>query len=232
MSTVFSTDFATLDKPTFDAEWREWTPLWKHACCESRLTDSGLRVESPQEPFGVGGIVRDFPVKEGQAYRFEASASMSDVPNPIQSIQLRVTWMKADQSLHPAGSFVNATVADGSIRFNDTHIAPEGCVRGSLALETKWLRGGTLVWQRVAVSETETPKPRIARIGTLYLRPRNSTPERNLELFCEQIDAAGALNLDILCLPEAMTQIGTSQDVDTLAEAIPGPSTAILGEAA
>jgi predicted amidohydrolase len=70
------------------------------------------------------------------------------------------------------------------------------------------------------------------KIGTVYLRPTKSTPERNLQLFCEQIDAAGRLGLDIVCLGEEITQIGTTQTAAQCAEPIPGPATARLGAAA
>jgi len=72
----------------------------------------------------------------------------------------------------------------------------------------------------------------MVKIGTVYLRPRNSTPEKNLDVFCEQVDAAGRLGLDVVCLPEAITVVGTSQSGVQVAEPIPGPSTQRLGKAA
>ena len=70
------------------------------------------------------------------------------------------------------------------------------------------------------------------KIGTVYLRPKESTPQRNLKLFCGQIDAAGKLGLDIVCLPEAITVVGTGYSGPQLAERIPGPSTDETGAAA
>jgi predicted amidohydrolase len=66
----------------------------------------------------------------------------------------------------------------------------------------------------------------------VFLRPRGSTPEKNLELFCEQIDAAGELRLDIVCLGEAITLVGTTRKIDEVAEPIPGPATDRLAAAA
>ena len=80
--------------------------------------------------------------------------------------------------------------------------------------------------------QASAPLPRKVKIGTVYLRPRNSTPERNLKLFCEQIDAAGRLGLDIVCLSEAITVVGAGRSPTQVAEPIPGPSTRRLGEAA
>jgi predicted amidohydrolase len=63
------------------------------------------------------------------------------------------------------------------------------------------------------------------KIGTVYLRPRNSTPQKNLELWCGQIDAAGKLGLDIVCLGETITRVGTTASLEDVAEPIPGPAT-------
>jgi predicted amidohydrolase len=70
------------------------------------------------------------------------------------------------------------------------------------------------------------------KIGTVYLRPRQSTPENNLKLWCEQIDAAGKLGLDVVCLGEAITMVGTGCTVKDCAEPIPGPVTSQLADAA
>jgi predicted amidohydrolase len=54
----------------------------------------------------------------------------------------------------------------------------------------------------------------------------------SFKLFCEQIDKAGKLGLDIVCLGEAITLVGTGCSVKECAEPIPGPSTRQLGDAA
>jgi len=53
-----------------------------------------------------------------------------------------------------------------------------------------------------------------------------------LKLWCEQIDAAGKLGLDVVCLGEAMTMVGTSRSVKDCAEPMPGPATRQLADAA
>jgi len=76
------------------------------------------------------------------------------------------------------------------------------------------------------------PGPRKAKVGTVYLRPRGSTPENNLKLWCEQIDAAGELGLDIVCLGETITIVGTDCSVKDCAKPIPGPVSGQLADAA
>lgn len=53
-----------------------------------------------------------------------------------------------------------------------------------------------------------------------------------MDLFCDQIDAAGRLGLDIVCLPEKFTKVGTTKNDAELAKPIPGPDTERLGAAA
>jgi predicted amidohydrolase len=120
----------------------------------------------------------------------------------------------------------------GKAVVRDILAAPQEADGARLSLEVKWPQGGAMLWKRVAVRQCEPPAPRKVKVGTVYLRPRNSTPEKNMDLWCAQVDAAGKLGLDIVCLGEAILQIGTGRDVNTLAEAIPGPSTERLGAAA
>jgi predicted amidohydrolase len=84
----------------------------------------------------------------------------------------------------------------------------------------------------VSVCRTSPPAPRKVKIGTVYLRPKQSTPEKNLDLFRQQIDESGRLKLDIVCLGEVITQVGTAKNVAELAEPIPGPASERLGQAA
>jgi predicted amidohydrolase len=89
-----------------------------------------------------------------------------------------------------------------------------------------------VLWKKVSIKQTSTPLPRKVKVGTVFLRPSRSTPENNLKLFCEQIDEAGKLGLDILCLGEAITSVGTSASKEEYAKPIPGPDTETLGAAA
>jgi predicted amidohydrolase len=117
-------------------------------------------------------------------------------------------------------------------RFLDVLVAPEGVNAAKITLEVKWPGRGSVLWKKVSVQETADPGPRKVRIGTVYFRPRQSTPQKNLKLWCEQIDAAGKLGLDIVCLGETITRVGTDATLQDVAEPIPGPATEQLGEAA
>ncbi|NQU23331.1 MAG: carbon-nitrogen hydrolase family protein [Candidatus Nealsonbacteria bacterium] len=227
-------------------DWTVWNPVWQPASCSFRCTEGGLLVEAPESPFAVGGVRQDIPgIKPGNAYEIGVSCVPKNVPSPFRSIYVRWTWTRNGKPLHPAGALVRGPLAPpegdvdrqslrvrGVLRFEDVLIAPEEADGAQLSLEVKWPRGGSVLWPMAHVFSATPPPPRKVKIGTVFLRPRGSTPEKNLELFCEQIDAAGKLKLDILCLGEAITMVGTSKTVNDVAEPIPGPSTERLGKAA
>ena len=216
---------------------REWTLQSlsvKEACCRVRVVNGGLAVDAPERPFGVGIVWQEVHGIEGQkCYAVDVSAKAERIPSPYRSVLVRLTWTRGGQPLHPAGVLVRGpTVADGGLRFADVLLAPKQADGARLSLEVKWPQGGSVLWQRAGLHAAAPPPPRKVKIGTVYLRPRNSTSQRNLQLFCDQVDEAGRLKLDIVCLPEAITLVGTSSNGPQTAEPIPGPSSERLGRAA
>jgi len=231
---VLNAAFGDAGASGLPAQWAQWAPLWEKARAAVRRVPEGLLVEATEEPFAVGGVSQELKgVKGGQAYAVEAACELRKIASPLRSVMVRLGWTKKGQLLHPAGWLVRGPAVDGAgAKFQDVLIAPAEADGATLSLEVKWPQGGSVLWKRVSVRPTEPPKPRKVKVGTVHLRPKDSTPERNLELYCAQIDAAGKLGLDIVCLPEAITLVGTGRSFPECAEPIPGPSTQRLGEAA
>jgi predicted amidohydrolase len=70
-------------------------------------------------------------------------------------------------------------------------------------------------------------------VASVNLRPRNSkSTEESVRRFLDTIDKAIPGKTDIVLLPEAITAIGTRKNYVEASETIPGPTTALLGEAA
>lgn len=231
---VANPKFAVGDADAPAKSWKAWEPVCQDAACRVRPVDGGLLVEAPHDPYAVGGIVQEITnVRPGQAYALEAASRLRDIPSPFQSLLIRLSWTKGARLLHPAGMLVKGPFVEGDVaRFSDVLVAPDGADGARLSLEVKWPGQGSVLWQSVSMQPTAPPAPRKVRIGTVFLRPRNSTPAKNLDLWCQQIDAAGDLNLDIVCLGEAMTMVGTGRTVRDVAEPMPGPATDKLGKAA
>lgn len=213
--------------------WSVWQPQWQPAACRVEPTAGGLKIDSDNW-FAVGAVTQTISeIEASRAYRIQARCRIASLDSPGRSLLVRVGWTRDGRLLHPAGMLVRGPVVKGEIaRFDDVLTVPKSADGAVLSLEAKWIGDGSVVWNHVSMTAAEKPKPRKVRVGTVYLRPRNSTPQKNLDLFCDQIDAGGKLKLDILCLGETILSVGTRSPLAEKAEPIPGPSTEKLGAAA
>jgi len=231
-----------VSNPTFEAGqaakiptgWSVWGPEWENAACRVRASaGNGLVVDST-DPYAVGGVIQDIKgIKSGQAYAIKSVCQLQDIPAPYHSLLVRVSWSRGGKLLHPAGMLVRGPIIENGIaKFDDVLVAPEDADSARLTLSVKWPRGGSVLWKNVSMQPAPTPEPRRVKVGTVFLRPRNSTLQKNLKLWCEQIDAAGKFGLDIVCLGEAILAVGTSATLKDRAQPIPGPISDVLAEAA
>lgn len=238
-----SSDSAELvSNPTFapsadtglPAHWSVWTPVWEKAACTVKTVAGGLLIEARSNPYAVGGVIQEIKnIQGGQSYAVEATCRLQNISAAYRSVLVRISWTGRGKLIHPAGMLARGPIVDGDLgQFKDTLVAPKEADGVELSLEVKWPGEGSVLWKQISVRRVPACPARKAKVGTVYLRPRNSTPENNLKLFCQQIDSAGKLGLDIVCLGEAITQVGTDCSVKDCAEPIPGPSTQQLGEAA
>jgi len=231
---VTNPNFKSTGKGTFPNGWSSWKPVLDKTACKFEGTGEGLVIKSAGDPYAVGGIYQQIgDIKPGQAYAINAACRLRNVPEPYYSILLRITWYRGGKYLHPAGMLVRGpTLKRDLATFEDVLVAPEGADRAQLSLEVKWPGDGSVICKKISMQPTSRPKPRKVKVGTVYLRPRQSTPEKNLKLWCQQIDQAGKLDLDIVCLGEAITIVGTGATTKDCAKPIPGPVTEQLAEAA
>jgi len=242
LATTASADAELIANPRFrqraadgsPASWQLWKPGYEPAMASVHATPQGLLCESPGRPFAVGGVTQDVgAIAGGEAYAFRVRTVMTDVPYPYQTAHVRVFWLKGGQPVHPAGSLVRGpAMKGGEGLFEDVLVAPPEADAAQIVLEFRWPQGGTVLWKSVSMKPSAPPPARKVKIGTVYLKPETSTPEKNLQLWCDQIDAAGKLGLDIVCLSEAILMVGTGKSGADIAEPIPGPTTKHLGEVA
>ena len=96
-----------------------------------------------------------------------------------------------------------------------------------------WCPGGTVWWDDITFAEKPAPAPRKVRLATIHRYPHGSeTAEVNLRIFETMVDQAAKSKPDIICLPEAMTNVGTYLSYAEVAEPIPGPISQRFGEKA
>lgn len=224
-----------------DEVWNEFQPALSAAKIEPVFEDYGVIWEAPDRPFAVGGILqRVGEIRGGKSYLFELHGTAWNLSEPLQTAVLaRVTFLRQGNPTHPAGMLsrecqVSRGEADHSLAFtlHDVIPAPDDADSAEISLEVKWLRGGRVRLENVVFRETSPRAERTVKIGTVHFRPRNGSPQANLDRFAEYIDQAGQLALDAICLGEAITFVGTNKSMADVAEPIPGPSTEFLGRCA
>jgi predicted amidohydrolase len=226
--------FERSEKGNVPSRWSIWRPVWEKSSCNVKTVAGGLLVDAPGKPYAVGGVTQEIKnIEGGRAYAIEAICWLRNIPTPYQSVLVRISWAQDGKLLHPAGMLIRGPIIEGKLaRFKDVLVAPKQADSARISLEVKWPRGGSVLFKHISVHPTSVPAPRKVKVGTVYLRPKNSSPKNNLKLFCEQIDKAGKLGLDIVCLGEVITLVGTGCSVKDCAESIPGPATRKLGDAA
>jgi sugar lactone lactonase YvrE/predicted amidohydrolase len=178
---------------------------------------------------------RTVPVTAGRYYTFRADYRAKQVATPERSALARVVWLDASgkqvaQPEYPVTSPHAAT--SGATTLTGTYQAPERSVQAKLELHLRWAPQGEVVWHNPRLDENAAPTPRKVRLAAVNHRPRNKSPEQNLEAFARLIDEAAKQKADVVCLPEGITVCGTGKKYADVAEPIPGPSTRILGESA
>jgi predicted amidohydrolase len=227
-------DLRTLAGGPPASAWTPWQPEWPGAQMTIRRVADGARCEAPGRPYAVGGLKQSIGgIRSGQAYAVGVVARIEALPDPYQCLTVRLAWTRKGELVHPAGILARGPVVRGAeARFSDVLVAPDDVDGANLVLEVRWPREGRVTWEAASLVATNPPASRRVKVGTVYLRPANSTPSANLDRWCEQVDAAGKLGLDLLCLSEAIALPGTRASASEVAEPIPGPSTARLGSAA
>src|SRR5262249_39124970 len=202
---------------------------------------------------GLDGYwTKTFPVTGGKSYRFRALFKAQDVTLPRRSIVAQIDWSDADGKKvvldEPAvtnylrGATPQAetefpptrnTDAAGWTEISDTYRAPSHASRAVVALHLRWAPGGTVRWSDVALTETDPPAPRKARLATVHFQPRGGkTPEGNCRLYAPLIAEAAKQKADLVVLGETLTYYGLGKSFADVAEAIPGPSTDYFGSLA
>jgi len=231
---VLNPEFKEQGKAGVAAHWVVKLPRWAPACCTFKWTPAGILVEAPGRPYAVGRLQQALTgIQGGKTYAFSAVCKAAGINEPYRSILFRAWWTREGNLLHPAGYLIRGPFTWGKeLRFEDKLQAPAQADGAVISLEVKWPRGGSVLWKRVNVRQAKPPRARIVKIGTVYLVPKRSSPEKNLELFCKKIDEAGKLGLDVVCLGEAIKLVGTGATVEQCAQPIPGPDTKVIGEAA
>ena len=204
----------------------------------SRGKQGSLGVSGDGNIAAYGGWQRTLAgIKAGAWYRYVVHYRATGLTSENWQVLPRLHWRKADGTR--AGSYEQVDYASRSTRQGawmevslDTQ-APDEATSAVLELFLAHAPEGIVWWDDLAFDEIPAPAPRKVTIATINLRPENTgSAAESVRQFLEAAKRLAPANADLILLPEGITVVGTGKSYAEVAEPIPGPTTARLGELA
>jgi predicted amidohydrolase len=187
-------------------------------------------------PFVNGHWFRIYEVVPGSYYRFSTHYKAREVEEEARCILARILWLDAagDQVgsvEYPAGTRI--VDPGGWKEMRQVYQIPDVATRARIELIYRWDDDGKVHFGGMELEATEAPPARPVRLATIHHRPEdNESSVENLDEFAKLIAEAASEQADIVCLPEAITLVGTPLDYIAASEPVPGPTTKYLGNLA
>lgn len=221
--------------------WRTWTPLEAlaprfHAdVLGGRDGGPALVIEGGGNPavYGewrhqLGGIVGD------GVYRFAARYRTDGVAHPREQVTARVEWMTSPKRDEDFPTYTLPVDRQGEwIECEHLVHAPPDAHGAMIRLGLRWSAQGTVRWDAVTLQRQPTPPQRLVRLGTIAHRPHGTASSAaSVAEFVDLLARHAPRDMDVVCLPEGITLIGTGRSFADVAEPVPGPTTAALGQLA
>lgn len=173
-------------------------------------------------------------IQAGKSYRLTTYYRTQWVQHEQLQVVARLDWrdVKDERVQQPDYAYSVDPVGDWK-RLTLLVPAPEKATQAKLELALGWSPQGTVWWDDITFEEVPAPKDRIVRIGSVGLRPRDTGgKEGSVNAFLKALDEVAVDRPDVVCLGEGITVVGNGQSYVSLAEPIPGPTTAKLGDKA
>lgn len=195
-----------------------------------------LTLKGGGKDYAAGHWYKMVDVEPEAYYQFRTYFKSSQVDEPGRSILAKLLWQDASGKVVGFREYP-ATLQDkmnnGWNIIEQRYKAPSDAKTARLELHYRWDGDGEVHFGETSFEKSAIPEKRMVRLATIHHRPKssNSTKE-NLVKFAELIEKAGAEKADIVCLPEAVTIVGTEHDYISGSEPVPGPTTDFLGEVA
>ena len=201
-----------------------------------RAGQGALRLAAQGNPAVFGNVRRNVPgIVAGTWYELTTHYRLHDVPCPRRSVFARLSWLDAAGTRQHYTDLLWRTepAAGDWVKLSGSFQAPEKATSADLELYFAWAPQGTVWWDDITLAVVPAPPARRVRIATVRHRPeRTAGAAASVASFCRLLESAAAERPDLVCLPEGITVIGTGKSYVEVAEPIPGPTTATLGEVA
>lgn len=166
-------------------------------------------------------------IKPNQPYRIAADCRCENIKYIGQCVSVRLHWQDKSGKRVREPDNATATSRDGDWRAIDyCVVSPENAFSLMLELEFRWSAGGSVMWDRIGVTELDELPKKLVRLATIHHRPRGTkSAAESVAAFWRIAQANAGERADLLCLPEGITVVGNGKKYVDVAEPIPGPTT-------
>jgi len=175
------------------------------------------------------------PIEPGKWYRLAAYYRAEALRDEALDVVARLDWIAADGKRAGQPDYAYAVKPEGEwrrISLDAPAPAKASAVKIQLFLQNAPY--ATLWWDDVTLEAIPAPTPRQVRVASINYRPPKATgaASESVRQFLEVIEQAVTGPTDLILLPEGITVVATGKKYTDVAETIPGPTTARLGEVA
>jgi predicted amidohydrolase len=169
-----------------------------------------------------------------RTYRFSAWYQARSIPFERRSVIARLEWLDAKaNAVRPPDYALDTDRHAGWTRVEYTTTVPTNACQVDVQLSLGFADRATVRWDDIELMEEPSPRNRVIRAMTVFHRPRGTkSAAESVEQFCRLVEEAGNQKPDIVCLPEGITVVSTSQTYAQVSEPVPGPTTRRLGDLA
>lgn len=197
-----------------------------------RAGGAALLIDAAGNPAAFGGWQQRVDgLAGGRTYRFTAWYRTAQVKFPRRSVIARLEWQDANgRAVRPPDYPIDRETTAGWTRMDYVTQVPDN-VRALTVRLALGFTPGSVWWDDVALVEEPAPPARVVRALTVHHRPaKTGSPAESVEQFCQLVEAAATSRLDLVCLPEGISVVGTGRKYADVSEAVPGgPTTVRLG---
>ena len=191
-------------------------------------------------------------VQGGAYYRFQVYRRCTNVTSPRRTGVVRILWRDENgKSVHhqeaSTASFLPDVVpiaeaefprdssidGDGWQLVSSTYRVPNLATQAIIELHSRWAPESKVEWSDLSLAEAKDFKPRKVKLATVhYVANRGHNAADNCKQFAPFIQQAAEQKVDLIVLPETLTQTGNGLTYLEAAEPVPGPSTDYFGKLA
>ncbi|HLK63338.1 MAG TPA: carbon-nitrogen hydrolase family protein [Bryobacteraceae bacterium] len=166
-------------------------------------------------------------------YRFTAWYQADSVTAESWQVVARLDWRTGNKRAGQPDYAYQATREGDWTKVSLYAQAPEKADGVVLQFYLSNAPGGTVWWDDISLDRIAEPAPRKVTIASINLRPEHTrSAQDSVGRFVEAVESTVPGKTDVILLPEGITVVGTGKSYADVAEAIPGPTTARLGELA